>query len=119
MSRHPYDTFYIPLALGIAMLLAGLGLPAVGITISHSLAWLLNMCALLLIGGTCMVAYRVRKNAAAGRGGRGGTASATGDGNVAVGGKGGDSNGGTGGAGGHATVRGNNSVARGGDGGTG
>lgn len=119
MSRHPYDTFYIPLALGIAMLLGGLGLPAVGVTISHTVAWLLSASAVLLIGGTCVVAYKVRKNAAVARGGRGGTASVTGDSNVAFGGKGGDSTGGIGGAGGNATVRGNNSVARGGDGGGG
>lgn len=119
MSRHPFDIFYIPLAIGIAMLLAGLGLPALGVAISHKIAWLLNICALLLIAGTCWIAYRVRKNDADGQGGRGGNASATGDGNISIGGKGGDSTRRTGGSGGHATVRGNNSVARGGDGGAG
>ncbi|CAG4890610.1 hypothetical protein LMG31841_01164 [Paraburkholderia saeva] len=119
MSRHPFDTFYIPLAIGIAMLLAGLGLPAIGVAISHTIAWLLNVSALLLIAGTCWVAYRVRNNGTGERGGRGGNASATGDGNISIGGKGGDSTGGIGGTGGHATVRGNNSVARGGDGGAG
>lgn len=119
MSDHPHDTFYIPLLLGVAALLVGFGLPALGVTVSHSIAWTLNVSAPVLVIAAGILAYRTRKKSVVGRGGRGGSATTVGDGNTAHGGKGGNANGGIGGDGGHAAVRGSGSVARGGDGGAG
>jgi hypothetical protein len=119
MADHPVDTYYVPLLMTVASVLAGVAVPALEIHISHSAATALNALSVILFLTAGVLAYRTMKGNATRRGGRGGRASVIGDNSTAQGGQGGNSTGGTGGTGGNATVRGNNSVARGGDGGTG
>jgi len=117
MSKHPFDTFYIPLLLGLAAVLLPFAFVdglAMWITVS------LCTIAGLLVALAWVLAYRTRKSASLlSRGGQGGAAKSFGNGNNVTGGKGGDANTGIGGSGGNALVKGNNSVAKGGDGGSG
>jgi uncharacterized membrane protein YgcG len=118
MSRHPYETFYIPLLLAIATITASLALSLNALPAWAKVALYVVASVLVLFAG--ILAYQVRKSSKpSGRGGRGGIAESFGSGNTVTGGKGGDANSGVGGAGGNAVVRGNNSVVKGGDGGVG
>ena len=115
MSKHPVETFYIPLLLSIAAALVS--------SLSELPMWLtvcLYAAAGVLVIVAAVFAYRSRKSEnSSGRGGSGGAAESFGNSNDVTGGKGGNANAGRGGAGGNAKVRGNNSVAKGGDGGAG
>lgn len=118
MSKHPFDTFYIPLLVTIAGLTVGIPLSVNELPRWTSIT--LYAFALVLVIFAGVLAYHAHsQKKRLSRGGRGGTAESDGNGNTLAGGKGGDANGGIGGAGGNAIVKGNNSFARGGDGGAG
>ena len=115
MIRHPFNSFWIPLALAGATLFASYdmtnSLSPVAITTCRASAALL-----VIVAG--VLAYRARSLGRRLRGGTGGHATVVGDGSQALGGRGGDAQSGLGGSGGNAVVRGNDSIARGGDGGS-
>lgn len=118
MSRHPFDTFYIPLLLTLATV--AVGVPLSGNELPRWVSIALYAFAAILVVFAGVLAYRIHSQKKhLPRGGRGGIAESYGSGNTVAGGKGGDANGGIGGAGGSAIVKGNNSFARGGDGGAG
>lgn len=117
MTKHPFDTFWIPLLLGIAALAASISLP---VTAPPWAGYALYATAAAMVILAGILAYRAHgQKQLSTRGGRGGSAESHGSGNTVAGGRGGDANGGIGGAGGNAIAKGNNSVARGGDGGAG
>lgn len=117
--RHPVDSFYIPMLFWIAATLVGVAQPALGISISHGVAILLNLAAFLLLVVGAIFGYRATRSRNDGHGGRGGEAVTTGDDSRATGGEGGAANGGNGGDGGNAIAHGKRSIAKGGKGGTG
>lgn len=117
MSKHPFDTFYIPLLLGIATLAASIPF---SVTVPQWVGYTLYAVTAVMVVFAGILAYRAHgQKKPSTRGGRGGNAESHGSGNTAAGGKGGDANGGIGGDGGNAIVKGTNSVVRGGDGGAG
>jgi hypothetical protein len=117
MTKHPFETFWIPLLLGIAALAASVSLP---VTAPPWVGYALYAAAAAMVVFAGILAYRAHgQKPLSTRGGRGGYAESHGSGNTVAGGKGGDANGGIGGGGGNAIVKGNNSVVRGGDGGAG
>lgn len=117
MSKHPFDTYYIPLLLTISALLMGIPF---SVNVPQWVSLTLYAFAAVTVVLAGILAYRAHsQKKPSSRGGRGGSAESHGSGNTVGGGRGGDANGGIGGAGGDAIVKGNNSVARGGDGGAG
>jgi hypothetical protein len=120
-SKHPIESFYIPLLMAIAAGFVGFALPELHIRLSSAEATALNGVAVILIVAAAVLAYRTQnlRASSGGRGGRGGDATSIGVANKVSGGHGGVANGGTGGAGGNATARGNRSVVKGGRGGAG
>ena len=118
MSKHPFDTFYVPLLLAVAALAVGVSWSAN--ELSQWVSITLYTFAAVLVVSAGVLSYRANnRKKHLSRGGRGGSAESYGSSNTVAGGKGGDANVGIGGTGGNAIVKGNNSIAQGGDGGTG
>ena len=120
MSDQPKVTYWIPLLLGLAVLILDLAIAQ----LKPELPWYITaaavVAALLLIGWAGILAYQARTASAQPVNvARGGRAIVVGNKSSATGGRGGDRGIISGGTGGDAAVIGNRSVAKGGDGGVG
>jgi uncharacterized membrane protein len=112
------NNFVLPLLTGFAFLALGLGLPVLVPKVSKNWGYALALVALV----SFVISYRIARSGVSNtqsRGGRGGSATATGENAEADGGAGGKANGGVGGDGGSAQASGKGARARGGAGGTG
>lgn len=118
MSKHPLDTYWIPLVMSLGIAIFFLGF-AESLSFNYSIAcWVLGIVLLVSAGS---IAYRKHKQRqpTPSRGGTGGIGYSQGDLSEADGGNGGNANGGIGGNGGNAIAKGKGSRARGGAGGAG
>jgi membrane protein implicated in regulation of membrane protease activity len=117
-SRELTLSFWVPLLIGVAFLIFGLALPALGIGVPSWAVWTALAVAVALV---LFAFWTVRRSACTGtpasNAGPGGNARVTGNRSKAFGGKGGRGGIGKGGRGGDATVTGDGSIAAGGKGG--